>query len=286
MHSPAAQFVLSNGVSVPAVGFGTYKTGDDGGVLSNAIAQGYRHFDTASFYGTEAALGQAVAESDIPRGDFFLTSKLWKTEMGYDAALRAFDATLERLGTDYLDLYLIHWPRPDLELEDWAKLDRETWRALERLYESGLVRAIGVSNFLPHRLEPLLSSANVAPMVDQLEFHPGYAQEETVAFCQAHGILVEAWSPLGRNRLTGHPLLSRLAEAHGVSPAQICLRFALQRGVLPLPKSSSPERMAENLDLFSFSLTEEEMGALDAMPPAGWSGEHPDRPRVRPGEVN
>lgn len=286
MHSPAAQFVLSNGVSVPAVGFGTYKTGDDGGVLSAAIEQGYRHFDTASFYGTEAALGRAVAESGLPRSDFFLASKLWKTEMGYDAALRAFDATLERLGTDYLDLYLIHWPRPDLELEDWAGLDRETWRALERLYESGRVRAIGVSNFLPHHLEPLLSSANVAPMVDQLEFHPGYAQEETVAFCQAHGILVEAWSPLGRNRLTGHPLLSRLAEAHGVSPAQICLHFALQRGVLPLPKSSSPERMAENLDLFSFSLTEEEMGALDAMPPAGWSGEHPDRPRVRPGEVN
>ena len=287
MHSPATQFVLSNGLSIPAVGFGTYKTGDgDGDILSNAIAQGYRHFDTASFYGTEAALGRAVAESDIPRENFFLTSKLWKTEMGYDAALRAFDATLERLGTDYLDLYLIHWPRPDLELEDWAKLDRETWRALERLYESGLVRAIGVSNFLPHHLESILASANVAPMVDQLEFHPGYTQEEAVAFCQNHNILVEAWSPLGRNRLAGNDVLTRLAAEHGVSPAQICLRFALQRGVLPLPKSSSPERMAENLDLFSFSLTEEEMEALSTMPQAGWSGEHPDRPRVRFQEVN
>ena len=287
MHSPATQFVLSNGLSIPAVGFGTYKTGDgDGDILSNAIAQGYRHFDTASFYGTEAALGRAVAESDIPRENFFLTSKLWKTEMGYDAALRAFDATLERLGTDYLDLYLIHWPRPDLELEDWAKLDQETWRALERLYESGLVRAIGVSNFLPHHLESILASANVAPMVDQLEFHPGYTQEEAVAFCQNHNILVEAWSPLGRNRLAGNDVLTRLAAEHGVSPAQICLRFALQRGVLPLPKSSSPERMAENLDLFSFSLTEEEMEALSTMPQAGWSGEHPDRPRVRFQEVN
>lgn len=287
MLSPATNFLLSNDLSIPAVGFGTYKTGDgDGDVLSNAIAQGYRHFDTASFYGTEAALGQAVAESDIPREDFFLTSKLWKTEMGYDAALRAFDATLERLGTDYLDLYLIHWPRPDLELEDWAKLDRETWRALERLYESGLVRAIGVSNFLPHHLEPLLASANVAPMVDQLEFHPGYTQDEAVAFCQNHNILVEAWSPLGRNRLTGNGVLTRLAAEHGVSPAQICLRFALQRGVLPLPKSSSPERMAENLDLFSFSLTVEEMEALSTMPQTGWSGEHPDRPRVRFQEVN
>lgn len=287
MHSPATQFVLSNGLSIPAVGFGTYKTGDgDGAVLSNAIAQGYRHFDTASFYGTETALGQAVAESDIPREDFFLTSKLWKTEMGYDAALRAFDATLERLGTDYLDLYLIHWPRPDLELEDWAKLDRETWRALERLYESGLVRAIGVSNFLPHHLEPILASANVAPMVDQLEFHPGYTQDEAVAFCQNHSILVEAWSPLGRNRLTGNGVLTRLAAEHGVSPAQICLRFALQRSVLPLPKSSSPERMEENLDLFSFSLTGEEMAALSTMPQTGWSGEHPDRPRVRFQEVN
>jgi len=287
MLSPATNFLLSNDLSIPAVGFGTYKTGDgDGDVLSNAIAQGYRHFDTASFYGTEAALGQAVAESDIPREDFFLTSKLWKTEMGYDAALRAFDATLERLGTDYLDLYLIHWPRPDLELEDWAKLDWETWRALERLHESGLVRAIGVSNFLPHHLEPLLASANVAPMVDQLEFHPGYTQDEAVAFCQNHNILVEAWSPLGRNRLTGNGVLTRLAAEHGVSPAQICLRFALQRGVLPLPKSSSPERMAENLDLFSFSLTEEEMEALSTMPQTGWSGEHPDRPRVRFQEVN
>lgn len=216
---PCDTIVLSNGLSIPAVGFGTYKTGDgDSAVLSNAIAQGYRHFDTASFYGTETALGQAVAESDIPREDFFLTSKLWKTEMGYDAALRAFDATLERLGTDYLDLYLIHWPRPDLELEDWAKLDRETWRALERLYESGLVRAIGVSNFLPHHLEPILASANVAPMVDQLEFHPGYTQDEAVAFCQNHSILVEAWSPLGRNRLTGNGVLTRLAAEHGVSP--------------------------------------------------------------------
>ena len=287
MHSPATQFVLSNGLSIPSVGFGTYKTGaGDGAVLSNAIAQGYRHFDTASFYGTEEALGRAVAERDIPREDFFLTSKLWKTEMGYDAALRAFDATLERLGTGYLDLYLIHWPRPDLELEDWAKLDRETWRALERLYESGLVRAIGVSNFLPHHLEPILASANVAPMVDQLEFHPGYTQDETVAFCQSHNILVEAWSPLGRNRLAGNGVLARLAAGHGVSPAQICLRFALQRGVLPLPKSSSPERMAENLDLFSFSLTEKDMAALNAMPQTGWSGEHPDRPRVRFQEVN
>lgn len=287
MHSPTTHFVLSNGLSIPAVGFSTYKTGDgDGDVLSNAIAQGYRHFDTASFYGTEAALGRAVAESDIPRENFFLTSKLWKTEMGYDAALRAFDATLERLGTDYLDLYLIHWPRPDLELEDWAKLDQETWRALERLYESGLVRAIGVSNFLPHHLEPILASANVAPMVDQLEFHPGYTQEEAVAFCQNHNILVEAWSPLGRNRLAGNGVLTRLAAEHGVSPAQICLLFALQRGVLPLPKSSSPERMAENLDLFSFSLTEEEMEALSTLPQAGWSGEHPDRPRVRFQEVN
>ena len=286
MCSPAKQFVLSNGVSIPAVGFGTYKaTERDSAVLSAAIAQGYRHFDTASFYGNEAALGRAVAESGLPRDDFFLTSKLWKTEMGCDAALRAFDATLDRLGTDYLDLYLIHWPRPDLELEDWAALDLETWRALEALYQSGRVRAIGVSNFLPRHLEPLLASASVAPMVDQLEFHPGYIQEEAVAFCQAHGILVEAWSPLGRNRLAGHPLLSRLAEAHCVSPAQICLRFALQQGVLPLPKSSSPERMAENRDLCSFSLTEDEMAALRAMPQAGWSEEHPDRPRVRAQEV-
>ena len=277
-------FRLSNGQKIPAVGFGTYKAadGEDAAVLSAAVDCGYRHFDTASFYGTERALGRALAECGLPRGEFFLTSKVWKTEMGYDNALRAFDASLARLGTDYPDLYLIHWPRPDLERSDWAALDLDTWRALEDLYEAGRVKAIGVSNFLPSHLEPLLASASVAPMVDQIEFHPGYTQQATLDYCAAHGIQVEAWSPIGRARLLSDPLLTEMAGRYGVSVAQICLRFALQKGVLPLPKSANPDRMAQNLDLFSFSLAEEDMAALDAMPRAGWSGEHPDRERVRP----
>lgn len=276
-------FRLSNGQTIPAVGFGTYKAadGEDAAVLSAAIGCGYRHFDTASFYGTEPALGRALAECGLPRGEFFLTSKVWKTEMGYDNTLRAFDASLDRLGTDYLDLYLIHWPRPDLAREDWAALDLDTWRALEALYEAGRVRAIGVSNFLPRHLEPLLASAAVAPMVDQIEFHPGYVQRETLDYCAAHGILVEAWSPIGRARLLADPILTEMAGRYGVGVAQICLRFALQNGVLPLPKSSDPARMAQNLDLFSFSLAPEDIAALEAMPQTGWSGEHPDHERVK-----
>ena len=276
-------FRLSNGLSIPAVGFGTYKAADGGddAVLRAAICCGYRHFDTASFYGTEPALGRALAECGLPREDFFLTSKLWKTEMGYGNALRAFDASLARLGTDYLDLYLIHWPRPDLSDPDWAALDLDTWRALEDLYEAGRVRAVGVSNFLPRHLEPLLASARIAPMVDQIEFHPGYPQREALDYCAAHGIQVEAWSPIGRARLLADPLLTETAGRYGVSVAQVCLRYALQKGVLPLPKSADPGRMAQKRELFSFSLSAADMAALDAMPQAGWSGEHPDHERVK-----
>lgn len=274
------KFTLSNGVEIPAVGYGTYLTSEkDDGTVAAALAAGYRHFDTASFYGTEQALGDALKASGVPREELFLTSKLWKDEMGYENALAAFERSLQKLGTDYLDLYLIHWPRPDDLTAEWRQLDRDTWRALEDLYRAGRVRAIGVSNFLPHHLRSLMKTAEVMPMVNQIEFHPGYPQTYTVEFCKAHGILPEAWSPLGRTRVLQDERLVGIAAKYGKSVAQLCVRFALQCGVAPLPKSSSPARMQANLDVFDFVISDEDMDRILTLPQFGWSGQHPDYPR-------
>lgn len=200
--------------------------------------------------------------------------------MGYEQTKAAFAKTLEQLNTDYLDLYLIHWPRPTLDCKNWKELDLESWRAMEELYHAGKIRAIGVSNFLPHHIENLMQNAKVTPAVDQLEYHPGYTQQAAVDYCRKNQILVEAWSPIGRRRVFEEPLILELSEKYHVSPAQICLRFALQNGVIPIPKSSSMERMKENQDIFSFEISTEDMYCLETMPQIGWSGEHPDRERV------
>ena len=272
-------FLLYNGVEIPAMGFGCYALDHPEQDILEAIRAGYRHFDTASFYQTEEALGRAIRESGVPREEFFLTTKLWRTEM--DDPRAAFERSRRALGTDYLDLYLIHWPRPDLEREDWKELDVRVWACLEELYQQGKVRAIGTSNFLPHHLNNLAAHGGLRPMVDQLEFHPGYAQAAAVQYCQDHHIQVEAWSPLGRRRILEDPQLREMAAGHQATVPQICLSFALQSGVLPLPKSSNPERMRENLAAQQISLTEEELWQLRTMPQVGWSGEHPDRERVR-----
>ena len=276
-------FKLNNDMKIPCVGFGTYKAaeGNNLEILKTAIEAGYRYFDTASFYQTEDFVGQAIRESNLPREDFFLVSKMWKDEMGYQQTKDALEKSLKRLGTDYLDIYLIHWPRPSDLNAEWRDLDVETWKALEDLYKSKKVRAIGVSNFLPHHLNNLLERTSITPMVNQLEFHPGYMQKAAVDFCKQMGIQVEAWSPIGRARVLKEPLLIELAEKYQVSVAQICIRFALQCGVLPLPKSSSGERMHQNLDVFGFDIEENDMYQLMTLPQIGWSGEHPDRERVR-----
>ncbi|MBR1671323.1 MAG: aldo/keto reductase, partial [Fretibacterium sp.] len=242
-------FTLVNGLEVPAVGFGTYKAaqGDSAAVICQAIEAGYRYFDTASFYGTEPVLAEAIRRSGIPRGEFQIASKLWKTEMGYEEARVAFQRTLDALGTDYLDVYMIHWPLPTVDCQDWKELDIETWRAMEELCQQGRIRALGVSNFLPHHLENIIRRGRIMPAVVQLEFHPGYAQEAAVRYAQAHHILVQAWSPIGRGRVLDDPLVVELAEKYGATPAQICLRFALQKGVMTIPKASSLKRMRENL---------------------------------------
>ena len=275
-------YVLNNGVEIPAVAFGTYKAADgkSADVIRAAIGAGYRYFDTASFYGTETYLAEAIRESGIPRREFFIASKLWKDEMGYENVKSAFERTLNNLRTDYLDLYLIHWPLPEPGYKEWRQLDKETWRAMEELYEAGKIRAIGLSNFLPHHIENILKDCRVRPAVDQIEYHPGYSQEAVVNYCRERGILVQAWSPIGRSRVLDEPLVKELAAKYDVSPAQICLKFAVQRNIIPLPKSSSEDRMRENLDLYSFELEQDDIWRLSTMPQTGWSGEHPDRARA------
>ena len=269
--------VLSNGVKMPNLAFGTFKVneGDDVQIILDAINVGYRHFDTAAFYNTEEALGKAIKKSGIPREEFFVTTKVWKTCMGYEGAKKSFEESLEKLDMDYVDLLLIHWPRPD-EKSDWKKLDIETWKAFEEIYKEERAKAIGVSNFLNHHMQNILDNCEVVPMVNQIEFHPGYIQKDVVDFDKEHGIVVEAWSPLGRERVFKDELLNKLAEKYGKSVAQICLAFSLQMDVVPLPKSSSVERMKQNMDI-DFELEKEDFEKIVNMEEMGWSGLDPDK---------
>ena len=283
MKSIYDSYTLNNGVKNPCVGFGTFKAADGQSteVLKTAMDVGYRYFDTASFYDTEESLGCAVKEKGIPREELFLASKAWKTEMGYREVKKAFERSLAKLQTDYLDLYMIHWPIPEEGYRDWKQLDLDTWKAMEELYYEGRVRAIGVSNFLPHHIENLLEHGEVRPAVDQIEFHPGYTQEMTVRYCQEQGILVQAWSPIGRSALLHNPMLLEIAEHYQVSVAQLCIRYAVQRGVVPLPKSSAMERMKQNQDVFGFEISMEDMYRLGTLAQTGWSGLHPDGGSIR-----
>ena len=267
-------FILENGVELPFVGYGTYKVTEEK-IILDALEAGYRHLDTARMYKNEKMIGNALKNCGIHRSELFLTSKVWKGDLGYDNTLRSFEASLNDLGVQYLDMFLIHWPQsaPDA---DWKPVLKETWKAMERLYDDCAVRAIGVSNHLPHHLLHILRDCNVRPMVNQLEFHPGYTQAATTGFCVNQGIQVEAWSPMGRARVLDDPLVLELAEKYGKTPAQICLRFCLQNNVLPLPKSSSSERMKQNLELFDFDIELEDIFRLMTMPETGWSGQHPE----------
>lgn len=278
MKSIKDSYVLSNGMEIPCMGFGTYnpKGGDNCAMIRTAIEAGYRYFDTASLYETERALGQAVKESGIARKELFIASKVWIDEMGYSQTKQAFERSLHRLQMDYLDLYLIHWPRQFVDDTDWRERDIETWRAMEELYEEGKIRGLGLSNFLPHHMDNILQHGKIKPLVDQLEIHPGYSQEAASAYCKSKDVWVQAWSPLGRSRLLEHPFLMKLAAKYGKSVAQISLRFLLQKEIIPLVKASSLERMKENMDIFDFEITKEDMSILECMPQEAWSGEHPD----------
>ena len=272
-------FTMNNGKTIPCVGYGTYKTSEEevyDAVLS-AMKAGYRHIDTAAYYHNEEGVGRAVRECGVPREELFLTSKVWNTDRGYEKTKKAFADSMERLGLDYLDLYLIHWPANRKQFGDEAKrINAETWKALEELYAEGKVKAIGLSNFLPHHIEELMESTKVKPMVNQIEFHPGWAQLEISEYCQKNDIVVEAWSPLGRKAVLDNEVLKGIGEKHGKKTAQVCVRWILQHGILPLPKTVNPGRMAENADVFDFELSAEEMKIIDGLKDLGGQCARPD----------
>lgn len=255
-NSPVVPEVkLNNQVEIPQIGFGVYKIDDAKAaeVIGWAFEAGYRSIDTATIYENEKGVGQAVRESGIAREDIFVTSKLWRDDMGYDSALRAFDTSMDKLGLDYLDLYLIHWPSPD------PQLYLDSWRALEKLYADGRVRAIGVSNFLPANLEVLAEASEVTPVLNQIEYHPALQQVEIAQYCDAHGIAIEAWSPLARGEVFESPVIVEIAERYGKTPAQVVLRWHLQEGRIIIPKSGNKQRIAENIDILDFELSDDEM---------------------------
>ena len=251
---------LNNGLKMPWLGFGVYLLKDGGEVedaVTCALEAGYHSIDTASVYGNERGVGKAIRACGIPRGEIFLTTKVWNDDQRAKRTLAAFEESLERLETEYVDLYLVHWPVAGCYLE--------TWRVMEQIYQSGRAKAIGVSNFLPHHLEDLLREAQVVPTVNQIEFHPYLAQPDLLRFCQSHKIIVEAWSPLMQGHVVEEPVIQRLAEKHGKTPAQIVLRWDLQQGVVTIPKSSRPQRIVENSRVFDFELAPDDMEALDAL---------------------
>ncbi|MBE6593903.1 MAG: aldo/keto reductase [Ruminococcaceae bacterium] len=271
-------YELNNGVKIPCVGFGTWQTPDGETAVNSvkvALEVGYRHVDTAAVYGNEVSVGKAIAESGLRREDIFVTSKLWNKDRGYKSTFEAFDKTLERLGLDYLDLYLIHWPANKAQFENWDEINLESWRAMTELYKAGKIRAIGVSNFLPHHLESIVKT-EVVPAINQIEFHPGFMQSETVKYCKEKGIVVEAWSPLGTGRMLSNETLLAIAAKYGVSVARLCIRWCLQNGTLPLPKSVTPSRIEENTHVFDFVISDEDMAAINAMAYCGGSGLDPD----------
>ena len=257
MNSLTDCYKLSNGVEIPCIGFGTWQTPDGDVCVSSvlsAIEAGYRHIDTAQGYGNEESVGLAVKKSGIDRKDLFITSKLTNSEHGYERTLAAFEETMKKLDMDYLDLYLIHWPNPIAFRDHWQEANAGTWKAFEELYKAGRIRAIGISNFRPHHIEELMKTATVAPMVNQIRLCPGETQDEVVDYCRSHNIQLEAYSPLGVGRIFEVPEMKALAEKYGKSIAQICIRWSLQRGYLPLPKSVTPSRIKENTQVFDFEL--------------------------------
>ncbi len=260
-------YTLNNGVSIPVLGFGTWKA-ENGEVAYQAVLEalkaGYRHIDTAAIYKNEESVGRAIRDSGIPRQEIFVTTKLWNTIHSYDETRHAFEESMEKLGLDYLDLYLIHWPNPKplRENDEWKTRNAEVWRAMEDLYKEGKIRAIGVSNFLPHHLDALLETVRVIPAVNQVRLAPGVYQEEVVDYCREKGILLEAWGPFGQGELFDKTEVQQIAAKHGKSVAQIALAWSLAEGFLPLPKSVTASRIQSNLDCFGIELSKDEREVL------------------------
>lgn len=264
-------FTLHNGVKMPYFGLGVYLSQDGQEVIQAiqwAVEAGYRHIDTASIYHNERGVGEGVRNCGVPRGQLFVVSKVWNTDQGYDNTLRAFDASMERLGLEYLDLYLVHWPK--------AGRYKDTWRALERIYDEGRVRSIGVSNFMQHHLEDLLDDAEIVPMVNQMEFHPYLVQQSLLDYCSAKKIRYEAWSPLMQGHIFDVPLMQTLAEKYKKTIPQVVLRYDLQKGVITIPKSSKKDRIIANAAIFDFEISASDMEALDGLDRGKRFGPDPD----------
>ncbi len=272
--------ILQNGIEMPAIGYGTMPTDWTKGygkefvdVVKEAINAGYHNIDTAVVYNTEEYVGEAIRQSEAEgiaeRKEIFVSTKVWNTDRGYDKTLKAFDASMERLGLEYLDLYLIHTPAVAKWHEDWKEINLSTWKAFEKLYHDGRVRAIGVCNFLPHHLLPLMDEAEVIPMVNQIEVHPGFTSAQTVQFCQEHNIAVEAWGPFGNGQVLQNDTLKSIAKKYRKSVAQICLRWLVQQDIVPIPKSTNSLRIKENLNVFDFTLSDEDTQKISCIPNCG-----------------
>ncbi|MFF9453529.1 aldo/keto reductase [Streptomyces flaveolus] len=272
MNHTVPTITLNNGVEIPQLGFGVFQVPDaeTTAAVSAALEAGYRSIDTAAIYGNEAGVGRALADSGIARDDLFVTTKLWNADQGYDATLKAFDTSLDKLGLDHVDLYLIHWPTPARDLY------RESWKAIEKLVADGRIRAAGVSNFQPAHLERLIAGSDLVPAVNQVELHPGLQQSELRAAHARLGIVTEAWSPLAQGAVLKDEAITTIAARHGKSAAQVVLRWHLQLGNVVIPKSVTPARIRENLDVFDFTLTGDEMTAIAGLDRDLRTGPHPD----------
>lgn len=272
MTVPAIQ--LNDGHEIPQLGFGVFRVDPDQTerIVSIALEAGYRHIDTAAVYGNEVGVGRAIAASGIPRDELFITTKLWNSDQGTRSAFDAIDLSLSKLGLDRVDLYLIHWPRPDLDKY------LETWLALEQIRDAGKATSIGVSNFHRPHLEKIIAGSSTIPAVDQIELHPTFQQRELRAFGAENGIAIEAWGPLGQGKydLLGMPAITRIAAAHGVSTAQVVIRWHLQSGIIVFPKSNSAERIRQNFDVFGFELSADEIAAIDALDAGNRVGADPE----------
>lgn len=276
MNKITDTFKLNNGVEIPCMGLGTWQSKDEIAKLSvlSALSHGYRLIDTAAAYGNERGVGAGIKDSGLKREEIFVTSKLRNADHGYKATLDAFELTLQKLGVDYLDLYLIHWPNPVQFRSTWKKAMQDTWKAFEELYKAGRIRAIGISNFMPHHIEALMETAEIKPMVNQLKLCPGITQREVVDYCNKNSIAVEAYSPFGTGAIFASEEMKKLSEKYAKSIGQLCLRWCLQKGFVSLPKSANPMRIKENAQIFDFELSDEDMNVISGL--EGICGEAPD----------
>lgn len=278
MKSLTDRFILSNGDKIPCLGFGTWQASDEEAYNSvlQALKAGYRHIDTAAAYGNEESVGRGIKDSGVSRDEIYITTKLWNDTRGYDETMKAFETSLKKLGLDYLDLYLIHWPSPLKFRDNWQEANAESWRAMEELEKRGRIRSLGISNFHEHHYDALMKTATIKPVVNQIRVCPGDYPEEVINYSRKAGMLIEAYSPLGTGEIFDIKEMQELAKKYNKTIAQIALRWSLQKSLLPLPKSVTPSRIAENADVFDFVLSDGDMDIISSIKGGGGEATHPD----------